>query len=81
MVTTGAFHLDESDRTDREIRRAANDARIYTDNARCDRCGDRLEGRAGTCSACGSLLCTNCICGNGRCEDCSGSGREDLPDD
>lgn len=75
------FYLEDADRKDREIRRAVNKGRVYTDNARCDRCGDQLEGRGGTCSACGSLLCMNCIGGDGRCEDCSSSGREDLPED
>jgi hypothetical protein len=81
METTAGFYLNDDDRKDPKIRRAVNVGRVYTDNARCDRCGDQLEGRSGTCSACGSLLCTNCIGGDGRCEDCSGSGREDLPED
>jgi hypothetical protein len=72
---------NDAERKDQEFRRSVNAGRVYTEHARCDQCGYSLEGRGSQCFACGSLLCTNCIGGDGRCESCSGTGKEDLPED
>jgi len=74
-------YWNNSDKHDQESRRAINAQRVYTESSRCDMCGDRLEGRGGQCLACDSLLCANCIGGDGRCDACSGSGTVDLPEE
>ncbi len=78
---TEGSYWSEEDKKDREFRRGINDERVYTERARCDVCGDWLDGRGSSCSACRRLLCNNCIGGDGRCDECSGSGREDLPEE
>jgi hypothetical protein len=78
-VNSEGLYLNDDDRRDQESRRDINAGRVYTDRARCDWCGDRLEGRSFPCSACGALICTLCIYDE-RCPACAGTGGEALPE-
>ena len=62
-----AFYWSEADRKDQELRRHANDGTIYTDEARCDWCGDLLKGYTFECTVCKALLCPLHNCVDGRC--------------
>ncbi len=60
-----AFYWNEVDRKEEELRRHVGT--IYTDNARCDWCGDQLSGYTFECTVCKALLCPLHSCIDGRC--------------
>jgi len=76
---TEKLYWDDNDRREQEARRRVNEGRVYTTEAHCDSCG--AQGAPFQCSACKAVLCTLCICIDGFCPSCTGSGREALPED
>ena len=62
-----SFYWGDEDRNDQEARRLVNRAAIYTDSARCDWCGDQLNGYTSECPVCKSLLCPRHSCVDGKC--------------
>ena len=62
-----ALYWNEADRKDQESRRHINDGTNYTDNARCDYCGDLLNGYTVECMVCKAFLCPLHSCIDGRC--------------
>jgi hypothetical protein len=68
------FYWNADDRKDQEFRRTAYKGRVYTDDARCDWCRDRLEGSGSECSFCGALLCAIHSCVDGRCPEHTAPG-------
>jgi hypothetical protein len=76
-----AFYWDENDRKDQEFRQNINAETIYSENACCDWCGDRLNGYTFECTVCGALLCPLHSCVDGRCPEHTGSGKEDSDAD
>ena len=73
------FYWDQGDKEDQEARSAVNLDRIYTEESACEFCGTELYGNALQCVKCNSLTCTSCICSDGSCPACLGSGRPDVP--
>jgi hypothetical protein len=69
-----ALYWNDDDRKDQGTRRQVNAGSIYTDNGRCDWCGDRLNGYTSECSVCKALLCPLHSCVDGRCPEHTGSG-------
>jgi len=74
-----AFYWNEADRKDQELRRHANDSithtdNSYTDSARCDLCGDLLNGYTSECTVCKALLCPLHSCVDGRCPEHTNPG-------
>jgi len=78
-IKSEGFYWDDKDRVDQEVRRNVNEGRVYTEQAHCDFCGD--QGAPYQCSACKAVLCTLCICGDGFCPSCTGSGSEAIAED
>lgn len=75
------FYWDEADRKDQEARRQVNAGGIYTDDARCDLCGARLNGYTFECEVCKILLCPLHSCVDGRCPEDTGSGEHTVNKD
>jgi hypothetical protein len=73
------FYWDDTDRNDQEVRRKVNEGLVYTEQARCDSCG--AQGAPYQCGVCKAVLCTSCICGDGFCPNCTGSGKEAIPEE
>jgi len=61
------FYWTDDDQKDQEMRRLANRSMVYSESARCDWCGDSLNGEASECPVCSSLLCPIHSCVDGRC--------------
>ena len=76
-----AFYLDENDRTDQEFRRNINAKTIYASDARCEWCGDSLNGYTAECIVCKVLLCPLHSCADECCPEHTGAGNENVPQD
>lgn len=57
-----------------------NSNREYTEDSLCAFCGTQLDGAAFQCAKCNLLTCSACICRDGSCPACMGSGKPDLPE-
>ena len=62
-----SIYWSEADRKDQEFRRSVNAGPTYTEDARCDWCGDQLNGYACECPVCKFLLCPLHSCVDGKC--------------
>jgi len=69
------FYRDNEDWEDQRHRRLVNAERVYTKDARCEFCGTQLDGAAFQCVRCDSLTCESCVCEDGCCPACGGSGK------
>lgn len=75
------FYWDENDRKDQEFRRKINVGTVYTDNALCNWCGDRLNGYTFECIVCKALLCPLHSCVDGCCPEHTGSSSKNVHED
>lgn len=75
------FFSGENDRKDQEFRRNINAATSYTENERCDRCGDRLNGYTFECMICKALVCPLHSYTDGCCPEHTGLGKENVHED
>lgn len=69
------------DSKDQEFRRKINPDTSYTDNARCDWCGDLLNGYTFECAVCKALLCPIHSCVDGRCPEHTNPGANTVGED
>ena len=69
-----AFYWNEADRKDQQFSRHINDGTVYTENARCDLCGDQLNGYTFECTVCKALMCPMHSCVDGRCPEHTNPG-------
>ena len=69
-----AIYWSDAEKKDQEARSRVKAGRVYTEDARCDWCGDRLNGYAFECEECQALMCPLHSCVDGRCPEHTRAG-------